>query len=307
MQSLYVSMSLSALLSASIFLVVFGAGLGFLFMFLPTIPIFMVGLKGYERNALGAAAIAAVAIMVVGGVSTAALYLLLLGLPAWYICSEALQSRTRLSSHSHEWMPVGSIFLKLTLFACGLMAFIVAFYTREPGGIAAILASNINASLAELPDEFSDTVHRLSSNWSFLVFCVTFWLWALILYVHAWLAHRALMKRKLSPRHDFSIHPFHMPQWMLALLFIAALASLIGSDSMRFLGKSILISLALPYFLSGVGLMHQSSHKWPNRRILLFFIYFMVFSQFWPALIISASGLWHQIKHLSGGKTSSSS
>lgn len=298
---------LFGLLSAGLFLVVFGLGLGFLFMFLPTLPLFLIGLRGDTNAALASMVIASVGVTIIAGISAAALYLILLGFPAWYICMETLRTRKRHSAHSHEWLPIGTAFTHLTLFACGFLALVVAYYTKEPGGITAVLATSISATLTSLPAEFTDAVHKLSTSWSFLIFCVTLWMWALALYGHGWFAHRMLRKRNLSPRHDFSIHPFPMPQWMLGLLAIAALASLIDSDSMRFLGKSTLISLALPYFLAGIGLMHQSSHKWPNRRVLLFFIYFMVFSQFWPALIVAASGLWHQIKHLSGGETSSSS
>ncbi len=80
---------------------------------------------------------------------------------------------------------------------------------------------------------------------------------------------------------------FAMPGWMLALLAICALASLIGSESMSFLGKSTLISLMLPYFFLGAALLQETSKTWPSRRFFLFFIYFIIFAQFWPALILA--------------------
>jgi hypothetical protein len=54
----------------------------------------------------------------------------------------------------------------------------------------------------------------------------------------------------------------------------------------------------------GAASLRESSAAWPNGRFFMFFVYFMVFTQLWPALILSGLGLWQQIKHLSAGETS---
>jgi hypothetical protein len=98
-----------------------------------------------------------------------------------------------------------------------------------------------------------------------------------------------------------ALQAFEIPSWMLTLLAISALATLIGSPSMAFLGKSTLLTLMLPYFFLGCTLMHRACKTWPNSRFFLFFVYFLAFTQFWPVLILAAVGLWYQIKGLSGG------
>ncbi|MBY0407462.1 MAG: hypothetical protein K2Q01_07200, partial [Rickettsiales bacterium] len=130
------------------------------------------------------------------------------------------------------------------------------------------------------------------------------WLWCIMLYAHGWLATRMLAKKGRALRPDFAVSTFPIPLWMLQLLAICALASLIGSDSMRFLGKASLISLMLPYFFLGAAVLREMTGNWPNPRFFLFFVYFMVFTQFWPALIVAALGMWRQIKLLSGGDSS---
>ena len=65
--------------------------------------------------------------------------------------------------------------------------------------------------------------------------------------------------------------------------------------------------MMLPYFFLGCTLMHRACKTWPSSRFFIFFIYFLIFTQFWPVLILAFLGLWHQIKSLSGGGTWSKS
>jgi hypothetical protein len=92
---------------------------------------------------------------------------------------------------------------------------------------------------------------------------------------------------------------------------ICALASLIGGESMMFLGRACLIILLLPYFFLGLSLVHFSTLSWPNRRFFLFFVYLLILALLWPAFVLSGAGLWHQLKtlnkHLPPGGTSSRS
>jgi hypothetical protein len=294
-------LTVTALLVSGLFLAVFGLGLGFLFMFLPSLPLFALGLGKRPTLALNAALAAAVIISVVAGVASGILFLLFLGFPAWYLAKESLVCRDE--PGGRQWMPIGLMLTRLTLCACIAVALMTLYYVPQPGGLPQLLSQNIREAFADLHEDYGDIIDDLANRWSFMVFAITIWLWGLALYAHAWLINRILASKGLEQRPSFSIEVFELPHWMPSLLAICALASLIGSPSMSFLGKSIMISLLLPYFFQGAALMHQASTKWPSRRFFLFFIYFMVFAQFWPALIISGIGLGQQIKRLSGASS----
>lgn len=295
-----ITVLLAGLISAAIFLIVFGLGLGFIFMFLPTLPILAIGLSHDSKYAMQAVLAAAVIAGVAAGPVAAATFLLFLGLPAWYIAHKAVLVKPQ-SDGTQAWFPIGLIILPLTLSACVSVAVLTAFYINEPGGLPHMLSQNIHETFADLNPEFSDAVDTLANDWSYLIFSISIWMWGLALYAHAWLANRALAKRHLATRPDFAVHSFTMPSWMLSLLAICALASLIGSESMQLLGKACLISLMLPYFFLGAAIMHEASKTWPSRRFFLFFVYVIILPMLWPALILSGVGLAHQIKHLSGG------
>lgn len=293
---------LAGIASSGLFIAVFGIGLGFLFMFLPALPLFYVGLGLRVRTARDASLIASCIIGLLSGPSAVVVYLFFLGLPAVHLCYRAMLVG-REGGQLH-WYPMGQVMLNLALWGCGMITLITAYYWGQDGGLPAILADTIREAFTGLQEEYGDVIEAMANNWSFLIFPVTLWLWCMLLYLHAWIATWMLTRNGLARRPSLAVTPFSMPSWMLSLVAICALASLIGSDSMRFLGKACLVSLMLPYFFLGVAYLKSSTAHWPNHRFFLFFIYFLVFTQFWPALIVSGVGLWFQIKGLSQQETS---
>lgn len=299
---------LAGLLSSALFLLVYGAGLGFIFMFVPTLPLFFAGLQHNPNIAIRAAAGAATLILLFISPSSSVIYMFLLGVPSWYLTRCLLQARIARDG-TRQWFPVGLAITNLSFYAVAFIGFITAFYASEPGGLPALLSQHISESLKSLEQEYGEAISILAREWSFLIFPITVWLWAICLYFHAWFANRALASRQRALRASVAVTPFTMPGWVLYLLAVAALASLIGSDSMRFFGKSAFIILMLPYFFSGIALIHHATASWPSRRLLLFFIYIAIFAQVWPALAIAAAGIWQQLKtlnkHLPRGGSSS--
>jgi len=286
----------TGLLAGSLFVLMAAIGLGFVFLFLPTLPLFYLGLGKNSEKLSIAIGVASMIIALSMGLPMGLLFLIFLGFPVSYVSKHSL--RRRVQGTQVQWLPVGNIIISLMLYGCGLVAFIALYYMSQDTSLPKILSANIHTAFADLGDDYSDVIETLSGELSFLTFPVTLWLWAILLYGHAWLANRLLTRRGASLRPDFSVQIFTIPGWMLSLLGICALASLIGSESVSFLGKSTILSLMLPYFFLGISLMHNACKALPSRRILLFFVYFMIVSQFWPALILAAVGLWHQVKSM---------
>lgn len=288
---------LAGIASAALFLLVSLLGLGFFFLFLPTLPLLVAGLSLGPRPALKATVFASISVSLVASLPAGVMFFVLLGFPAWYIADRSLLAAR--TEGATRWYPVGLVFLHLSLYACGLLALTAFYYTGKAGGLEQIVAEAMKKEFSGVEPEYADMLATLASQWAFLIFSITIWLWGLALYAHAWFAQRVVANRGHALRPDVAVEVFTLPNWMLGLLAICALASLIGSAAMQFLGKACLISLLLPYFLSGCAHMHKASANWPNRRFFLFFVYFMVFAQFWPALMIAGIGLWQHIKALS--------
>ena len=293
---------LAGLLASGLFLFVFGIGLGFVFLFIPTLPLFFIGLGKQSDKLPFSLGISALIIALAAGPAMAVVFLLFLALPCWYMSKYSLHWRVGIAANKTaatiEWFPIGTIILRLTLYGCGLIAFTTLYYALQDVTLPKLLSQNIHTAFADIEADFTDVVDMLAGEFSFLIFPVTLWLWAILLYCHAWFANRLLVRRVMQRRSDFSVQLFTLPGWMFSLLAISALASLIGGESMRFLGKTTMISLMLPYFFLGVSILHKAVATLPSRKIILFFVYFIIVSLFWPALILSGIGLWHQLKTL---------
>lgn len=298
MPSLSKESILTGLASALAFFVVIGLGLGSFFLFFPTLPLFMLGLHTNARQVAHAAAVAALTVAIISGVAVGGSFAILISIPAWYIIHLGMKRIANDAKGQPQWLPIGYIFSLLCVFACAVMGLVTFYYALMPVNLPTMIATYVRTAFEPLKDQFGDNIELLAVNWSFLTLGITLWVWGLALYAHLWFAHFLLARKGKGERASVAITPFTMPAWMLSLLGICALASLIGGESAQFIGKSLLIVLALPYFFLGIALIHQSSQQWPNRKIFLFILYFMMFAQLWPVMLVSGIGLWHQVKNL---------
>ena len=273
-------------------------GLGSFFLFFPSLPLFYVGLSRGGPVTLTASLIGALIVGLIGTPAIGGAFFLIIGLPSWYFASRALRLQLGSKPEDNRWYPIGDILLMLTIAACVFLSLITAQLAMGEENLPTLLGNYMRTAFAPLKDELGAGIELLAAHWAFLTLAVTVWVWGIALFAHAWFAQKLLQKKHRHIRPNLSIEPFTIPSWTLPLLGICALASLIGGESLEFLGKALLIVLALPYFFLGIALTHRASYHWPNRRIFLFIIYFCIAAQLWPVLLISAAGFWHQLKHL---------
>lgn len=303
--NLFIHAFLAGLISTGLFMLVVMLGLGFFFLFLPTLPLLWLGLGRTPKLALLAAMMATLIIATLIDLPTGSFFFLIFGMPSWYISRLSLLSRQ--DGEHQAWFPLGLIYTRLVLYACLLVTLTTLYYTTQPFSLDEALSQQIRSAFSNLGSEYADTIELLAGKWLFLILPMGIWLWTMALYAHAWIINRALARKSRNIRPHYAVTLFPMPSMMLMALIACAALSLSGSTAAAFFGKSMVIALLCPYFFLGAALMHETAKSWPNRRFFLFFVYLMVFVQFWPALILSGAGLFHHIKHLSSAGGSSRS
>ncbi|MEQ1789346.1 MAG: DUF2232 domain-containing protein, partial [Rickettsiales bacterium] len=296
-----ISILITALLSGGIFLIIIDTGLGFVLLFLSTLPIFSIGLSESPKSALKAAAIATIPIsLLVTSFYMPLIFFLMFALPCWYICYMALRYYDIQISKDippvRLWYPIVLITMYLAIYACILLAIITAIYATKDINLPQQITLIIQDGITNLSKDFAINIEADPKSLSFIWCGIFVWMWGILLLGHAWFMNSRLVKKKMAKRPNFALTPFFMPHWLLTLIGICALASLIGGESMRFLGKSSLIILLFPYFFQGIAMLHSSSQNWPNRRLLIFFFYFLLATQFWIIIAVAGVGLWHHIK-----------
>ncbi|MDX1975337.1 MAG: hypothetical protein SFT92_06635 [Rickettsiales bacterium] len=292
----------AGLFSASLFLATVYFGLGLIFLFIPTLPLFHIGLR---HPNLFPALLASFIVYLIGGSQLALVFFFVFALPTHYICRHALRYESDEIGQATYWYPMGRILSNLALYSCLFMVIITAYYLARGMPIHELLSERLGTAIAELRKDLDMPIQPFSAKLVFLIFSITAWFWVLFLYGSAWVSHKLLASKHRNVRPLMSIELFVMPAWMLQPILICGLASLIGSPTMQFLGNACLLTLMLPYFFLGVAVMHETSKSWPSRRFFLFFVYFIMITQFFPVMILSGIGLWHHIKRLSAGASSS--
>jgi len=303
----------TAFLASLLFLAIAGSGLGFLFIFLPCIPFFLLGFAFSPRLILQAGLISSLLISILtGNLIASILFFMAFAIPCWF-SSRLLSWHYDIKLGDNQpilrlWYPVGLVILDLAVYACAVLAIATAFYATQEINLPQLLAADIKEQINLMQKQYDMAIDIVPQSLSFMLCGFFAWLWVIAVWAHAWIANYALNKQKITNRPSLAIHPFPIPNWLLTLMSICALASLIGGESMRFLGKSSLIILLLPYFFQGAALLNLSTQKWVNQRFFLFFVYFSIATLFWPAFILSGIGLFNHIKilnkHLSSGGNS---
>ena len=295
--------------SAFIYFIVSHFELGIFFPFLPTLPIFWLGLSRRTDDALKAALIGTIILVLINGPANAlVLYMLLLALPAWYIAHESLKVGT-----AHPiviWFPLTVIYARLMAAGSFLLLAMTLYYSSIPGGLPGMITDHISASIAAFSKELDETSARslalIAPSLTFFIFPVSLWIWGLCMLAHGWVTQRELVRQKIHLRPDMAIAAFPPPNWMLTLLVISVLAAIAGGSSLSFWGKSSSFILLFPYFLLGMALLHRLAKRTPYGIHLLFCLYFFMVILRWPLYAV----VYHirlLNKYLSAGGTSSRS
>ena len=308
---------LTALLSSAIFLIIASNNLDFILMFLSTIPLFSLGLSKGHRLVLEAGTLAIIPIALFGGgnLFPAGLYFFIFAMPCWYVCYLALRNYDISLDSSplplRLWYPAGLITVHLALYSCAVLAIATAIFATQDTNLPQFISQVANGVIDSISKEYELPEGISPAHFAFVLCGSTAWLWCFFMFGCGWFVNNTLVKKNLAQRPSFTVHPFPMPHWLLTLMSICALASIIGGESISFLGKSTLFTLLVPYFFLGAAILNLSIKEIAKNMFFLFIFYFIALITFWPALIITGIGVWNHIKifnkHLSSGGSSSRS
>lgn len=298
--------------STVLYILVSALGLGFLFLFLPTLPVFWLGFKRETDAALHACLVTTLLLTLLVHPATAMMYFLSLGMPAWYFTHEAMKSGHSPHSESPIWFPLTIIFARLMTASCFMLLFAALYHLRHEGGLPGFLGLQIAEMMKQMPAHIDpksiQVLEQLSPTTMALGFGLSTWLWAICLYVHAWIANREAKRQKLATRPHLAIDLSPPPNWMISLLVITCVAAFAGSESLAFWGKASLVTLLFPYLLLSTRLLHKLTIKLQYQNLVLFLIYLSIAFKPMLVFLLAAYGVIYHVrllnKYLSAGGSS---
>jgi hypothetical protein len=108
--------------------------------------------------------------------------------------------------------------------------------------------------------------------------------WMLMIVINSVIAQSTLVASARNFRPTPRYSSFELPRWLAAIAAAALVAWLLGTDDVAFVGRTLTLIFAAPYFLLGLAVIHQLARRWPARRVFLTVFYIMLLLLMdWPS------------------------
>lgn len=271
-----------------------GVAGGIFVVYLPVLPLLWAGLSGGMRSIGTAVLVALIVTGVLLGGPDMLMFLLFLAVPSTLLTLCALLRRGENKTEA-SWYPLTGAMAWMALYGAGLFLLLAWHYSGEEGGLQGKMIREMKGAFETMEPKMAEAMTRLVEGQTYLLVSSTVWLWLLMVYVMALVAHLLLSARSLRP--DFTFSASMLPTWTLAALIGSAALSLAGG-AWSFIGTSLFAIFLLPYFLSGMAWVHARSLSWNNRSFLLLGIYLCMVLMIWPAAAIAAIGVFRHMRGL---------
>jgi len=271
---------------------------GPLLIFACLLPLYLVGLAYGSRHAVRAAYASTFVSIVLLGPENCLPFVLFVLMPSCFFLRQLLQWRG--NEHAPSWYPALRALAKLSVLTTIIFAGMGLIADANDQHFQTIIARSLPDDLNGMDPEAVLSLQHLLAEESFLIFALLGWMWVILLYGIAVLTNGFLNKHSLALRPSLALSPGGLPASLLVLLFICAVPALLSQGNTRFLGQMMALQMLLPYFLSGLALMHALSRARaiPRRRLWISSFYIALIFTGWPAVIVVGAGLYVQLAEI---------
>ncbi len=271
-----------------------GSPAAVVFVYLAPLPLLMVGL-GLGAKAVAVAGVTGFMVAgLTGGATTAGLYVLLNALPAALIVRQALMQRPTGPAGGVQWYPVGSILGWLTVLGAGtFLTAVLASHAVGEAGIEGTVSTYLDRAFEIMVPALgaADRANRVAAFTPlFPGIVVTSWL--VMTVVNGALAQALLVRMGRGLRPQTGLADLKLPEWMSALLVTSAAVALLGPGELEYIGRNLVIILAVPFFFLGLAVIHALARRVVPLGKLLAVFYFVFYVLLliigWAAMMVVA-------------------
>jgi hypothetical protein len=258
------------------------------------LPLFLAGL-GLGVTAGVVASVAGIVMAgLIGGTLAAVGYAVVNAAPAVLMTRQALLSRSA-ADGTVKWYPPGLLIAWLTGLGATLFVAATILFSGAEGGLEAYIRTTMVKALEQLAMEKDRArIATLAEGLAPYVPGIVVATWMVIVAVNGALAQGTLVRfgRNLRPKPD--IAALELPQWMPLALAVAVLLAWIDVGGLGFIGQNMAFILAVPFFFSGLGVIHALVRKLAGGPLVLvmFYVFLLIFG--WSVVLVAGLGLIEQ-------------
>ncbi len=271
------------------------------FVYLAPLPLLLVGLGLGAKAGMVAGITGFMLAGLTGGAMAAGMYGVFNALPAALVVRQALMQKPAGPSSGVEWYPVGSILCWLTVLGAGtfLMA-VLASHAVGEAGIEGAVSTYLDRAFQIMAPALgaADRVNVVAAFTPlFPGFVVTSWV--VMTAVNGVLAQAGLVRLGRSLRPQTPLADLKLPEWMSALLVAAAAVALLAPGELEYIGRNLVVILAVPFFFLGLAVIHALARRAVPQTTLLAVFYFVFYILLlvtgdWAAVMVAGVGLVEQ-------------
>jgi hypothetical protein len=255
------------------------------------LPLLAVGLSLGLGPAALASAVAMVTIATVKGFALMGLFAAADVAPVLIIVRFGLLNRPG-DDGGIEWYPPGQVLTWLTLYCAAAFAVLAVAMGSGPQGLEAGVTSYVDGfrqMVAGTQD--SAAVDRMLATLKrvFPLLVVTWWV--IVISVNAHVAQKILVRTGQAKRPSPDLTTIALPPWILPVVVAAAAVALVGSGWLGFVATNIALILCVPYFLTGLAVLHAISARWNGRKAILIAVYLLLLLFGWPLIVVTGLGM----------------
>jgi len=284
---------IGGLASATFFLAVrTGAPGAIALTYLASVPVLAVGLSQGLLNAIIAATIAVVAIMIGIHATAAGIYIAIAAIPALIVIRQSLFSRPGATPEELDWYPIGLILGHLAAYGLIILAIVSVYFLGEEGGLTGKSQRLLEAVFARVTAANPQLVIPVEGIARYLPGLLLS-VWLLIAIVNATLAQNVLSRIGHAIRPLPNYRSIELPNWMSIALALAILFSFFSGVIGDF-GRNASPLLSTPFFLLGLAVIHTLSRRVSARGPVLFGVYFLLVIVGWLSALVVLLGVLEQ-------------
>lgn len=278
--------SLSAVASMAFFNGTPGA---LLFVYMATLPIFLVALSMGPALAMVACTAGLFVAFLMGGIFNAGSFGLLHAFPAWIVSKNSLRQEINADGVT-VWTPMGQV-LGLLAMACSAIIILASLYIADgDGGIQSVVRAHLSEVFSVMALDLGGVGTQSLIDTLVALFPGAMGAaWFLMTIVNALVAQSILVKSTNNIRPTPTFSALTLPHWVVVPMLVAGLVSLLTSGDVHYMAQNLTMILAIPYFFLGVAVAHWAIGHVKNFRTPLFIgFYVILVASGWALMLVTA-------------------
>jgi hypothetical protein len=271
-----------------------GAPGGLLFAYFAPLPLMLVGLSLGAMSGTISAIAGIVTAALLGGLMASTLFAVLHAFPAWFVARQALLKSTA-PDGTETWYPLGNAISLLAVMAAFMFSMVALAESQSAESLQQALSQRLDRSIGlwfpTLPEAQRATFVAIFTAILPALIATS---WLLMTIVNGVIAQTILVKigKNLRPRPVYSA--LTLPDWLSWAIVAAACLALLGSGKIEYMGRTLVVILAIPFFILGLAVVHRLARHVAFPGLLLAAVYFSIFLSLWAAFVVVVVGISEQ-------------